>query len=240
LPLDHFEPFAATLGIMLYPELDEAGQRKARAATTKWLAEPLRRFYKDGHTVSNDKLFRIAVGAGESLNDLDDRCWGGTASGELVKAMWALFNTECSLASWNNAIRIAEQVAAREQKPGSRSKQWAARKTFLSVAHLWGAWSLRKGEFKQHPEVGYDGWTDFQFFLAEAEILRDWLQTWRPSRKKAEPLILKSLDMWRVPDGWRPPESQSGWPQTGRIPRPTLPEELLASLRPAGRPHKIR
>jgi hypothetical protein len=31
LPLDYPEPFAATLGVMLYPATDEADARKARA-----------------------------------------------------------------------------------------------------------------------------------------------------------------------------------------------------------------
>ena len=44
LPLEHFEPFAATLGVMLYPGLDEDDQRKARAFAAQWLALTVRRF----------------------------------------------------------------------------------------------------------------------------------------------------------------------------------------------------
>ena len=40
LPLDHPEPFAATLGVMLYPEIDEVDPPKARAFAAQWLASP--------------------------------------------------------------------------------------------------------------------------------------------------------------------------------------------------------
>jgi hypothetical protein len=43
LPLDSPEPFAATLGVMLYPGTDKSDQAKARAFAARWLAEPLRR-----------------------------------------------------------------------------------------------------------------------------------------------------------------------------------------------------
>jgi hypothetical protein len=49
-----------------------------------------------------------------------------------------------------------------------------AKDRFLSVAHLWAARSIRGGKSFQKPEVGYDASADFQMFLAEAEILRDW------------------------------------------------------------------
>jgi hypothetical protein len=48
---------------------------------------------------------------------------------------------------WNNAIKIAELIAAREKTKGSRTEQWEAKSRFLSVAHLWGAWSIRKRSF---------------------------------------------------------------------------------------------
>ena len=55
-------------------------------------------------------LMRIATDAGE-LDDLDGRWWGGTATGELFKTLWAIFNTDRALASWNNAIKIAARIA---------------------------------------------------------------------------------------------------------------------------------
>ena len=52
LPLNHPEPFSATLGVMLYP--DEADALKARAFAAQYLAEPMRRLYKAGGTLSHD------------------------------------------------------------------------------------------------------------------------------------------------------------------------------------------
>ena len=40
LPLDHPEPLAATLGVMLYPGDNEVSQKRARAFTAHVLAEP--------------------------------------------------------------------------------------------------------------------------------------------------------------------------------------------------------
>ena len=100
---------------------------------------------------------------------------------------------------------------------------------FLTVAHLWAAWSIREGKFTQHPEAGYDGFADFQAFLTEAEMLRDWGQNWRQARKKARPPL--PSDVWRVPDGRLPPQGLPGWPVIC-IPIMSLPNDLLADLRP--------
>ena len=48
---------------------------------------------------------------------------------------------------------------------------------------------------RSDPDVGYEGWHDCQFFLAEAEILTG------GERAKAEPPL--SAEAWRVPDGGR-------------------------------------
>jgi hypothetical protein len=108
LYLDHPEPFAATLGVMLYPATDKIDPPKARAFAAHFLADPLKRFHAAGHKLPYDALARIAADAGETLVDLDERWWGGTATGELFKTLLALAITNPELASWNNAIRIAE------------------------------------------------------------------------------------------------------------------------------------
>src|SRR5215468_1804658 len=101
-------------------------------------------------------------------------------------------------------------------KVGARSCL-QAKDRFLSVAHLWAARAIREGKSFQKPEAGYDASVDFQMFLAEAEILRNWGQAWRQPRTTSEPPL--SPDVWRVPDGWEPPARQPGWPKTGMIPR---------------------
>jgi hypothetical protein len=167
--------------------------------------------------------------AGQPLDDLDKRWRGGTATGDLFTTLWALFNTDRTLATWNNAVKIAELVATRAKASGSRSLQWEARRRFLSVAPLWGAWCIRKATFVTRPELGY---ADFQSFLAEAEILRDFGQTWRPARAKSEPLLPPGI--WKVPENWKPR------PETGKLCVLTLPEDLLSNLKPAGRRRKAR
>jgi hypothetical protein len=237
LPLDHPEPFAATLGVMLYPGTDNDEPLKARACAADWLAEPIRRCHEAGHKISYEALLRIAMdGRHQLLEDLDHRWWGGTATGELVKALFALSQTNAALTSWNNAIRIAELTATSANASGSRSAYWDVRRRFLSVAHLWGAWSIRGGMFGAHPDVGYDGYADLQSFLTEAEILCRWGQTWRPPRKNNKPLL--PAGVWHVPENWEPPVRQPGWPDTGKLPVLRLPEDLLAKLRPAGRPRR--
>jgi hypothetical protein len=187
---------------MLYPATVEADSCKARAFAAQFLAEPIRRLYDSGHTLTHDALLRIAMDAGQRLTDLEERWWGGSLAGELFKVFFTLGTTNPALASWNNAIKIAELVATREKTKGSRTAQFDARSRFLSVAHLWGAWSIRKRQFLSDPEVGYDGWADFQSFLAEAEILRRWGRTWRPARAKSEPPL--PPDAWQVPEDWEP------------------------------------
>ena len=124
---------------------------------------------------------------GALLSDLDDRWRGGLAVGDLFKALFILAKNKPALASWENAIRVYEISAKRAGSSGSRTELYQERSRFLSVAHLWGAWSIRKGNFGERLEVGYDGWADFQCFLTEAEILRDFGQNWRPSRAKSKP-----------------------------------------------------
>jgi hypothetical protein len=153
----------------------------------------------------------------------------------VFKTLFALANTDPPLASWKHAIQIVGETAKRNTVKGGRTKLLQAKDRFLSVAHLWAARAIRKGKSFQKPEAGYDASVDFQMFLAEAEILRHWGQTWR-QRATSEPPL--SPNVWRVPEEWEPPARQPGWPETGRIPHLTLSKELIAELKPAGRPRK--
>ncbi len=81
----------------------------------------------------------------------------------------------------------------------SRSLLHDIRSRYRSVTHLWTAWCIRGRAIRSDPDVGCEGWHDFQFFLAEAEILQRWGRTWRAERAKAEPPL--SAEAWRVPDG---------------------------------------
>jgi hypothetical protein len=238
LPLDP-EPFAATLGVMLYPGTDELERRKAASFQMLWLAEPIRRLKAERHPISQDTLLHLAVRAGERLDDLDERYWQGTATGELLKTVFALYNTNPALASWNNAVAIVERVASRARSRGSRSALWEARKHCLSVAHLWAAWCIREGRFETRPEVGYDGYADLQSFLVESEIIRNWAQGCSSAtHKNGKPFL--PPDILYPGESWQPLKRKPNWPDTGKIPVLKLAEDLLADLKlkPAGRPQK--
>jgi len=236
LPLDHPEPFAATLGVMLYPGVEDASRKRARAFAAQVLVEPLRIFQEAGNSVPDRELAQLAPDPDVALNDLDRRRWEGSAVGELFKALWLLARTDPARASWANAIRLAETTAARHRVSGARSALYEARRRFDSVAHLWGAWSIRGRRFQHNLSVGYEGAHDFQFFLAEAEMLRRWGRSWRAKRANSRPPL--PANAWRVPDGWEPPEHKPTWPRSGGIPDLILPEELLRDLPRLGRPRK--
>lgn len=237
LPLDHLEPFAATIGVMLYPGLARAEHRKAKACAAKIVSYASWRYgvAEANERLSREHIWRLNLEIiGAETRDVDERLFRGSIAGELLKAYFVLSEQNPAVASWENAIRIMERTTARDQARGSRTLCREALRDFKSVAHLWAAWTLRDRQFITDHTTGYDGWTDFQFLLAEAEILRDWGQHWRPPRAKA-PTPLPE-DVWRVPEAWRPPDRQPGWPMTGAIPCMTLPGTLIAGLRPAGRP----
>lgn len=139
LPLDHPEPFAATLGVMLYPGIDNDDPRKARALAAQWLAEPLRRFHEAGHSLSYEKLLRITTDAGCPLTDLDERNWGGTKTGDLFAYLFMLAARNRDLASWNNAATIVENISKSLGGKGARTKLWAAtRSVTLSQSPIFG------------------------------------------------------------------------------------------------------
>jgi hypothetical protein len=81
LPLDHPEPFATTLGVMLYPGTDDLEKCKAAAFKTHWLAEPIERLHAYGHQLSYNTLLQLTTKAGMILDDLNERGWAGTATG---------------------------------------------------------------------------------------------------------------------------------------------------------------
>ena len=47
--------------------------------------------------------------AGERLDDLEKRKWGGPAVGNMVKVYFALAWHHPDLASWNNAMNVVER-----------------------------------------------------------------------------------------------------------------------------------
>ena len=160
LPLEAPEPFAATLGVMLYPGFDETEKAKARVFASHWLAEPLRHSIEDGYQPAYQTLQYVALNGGGELPDVEQRFDGGVLTGELLKIVYILAESEPALASWSNAKKVLGTVAGR-----SRSLLYNLRDRFDCVAHLWAAWTIRDGKFRPQPDVGYDGYDDFQAFL---------------------------------------------------------------------------
>lgn len=144
LPLNYPEPFAATIGVMLYPAKNE--EKKARAAAASYLVEPIRMLHEAGQKLPYEKLISIYMDSKTQIDDRPGRYWGGRVVGEALKVLFALSNTDPTLASWENAFRVVETQAARAKGSGSRALFWAQKKRFLTVAHLWGALAIRRGQ----------------------------------------------------------------------------------------------
>lgn len=229
LPLDHPDPYMATLGIMLYPGLDEGDRRKAKAYAAQRLAITTRRMIEHGYQVPVEARARLYADSGEILDDLHKRWDGGLWVADLYVTLFALWGNHKRFASFENAIRACEPTAARTRTPGVRSTFMKAKKQFETVAHLWAAWGLRGGKLNPRPEVGYDARADFQVFLAEAEAFRDWGQNWHPKHTNAKAPLPE--EVWCVPDQWQLPERQPDWPEYGFY-CPSLPDDLLSDLRP--------
>ncbi len=233
LPFDQPEPFAATFGVMLYPDESETERRKACAYAAQHLAEPLKRAIKHGHRPSYDTLAWVATTGGKRLGDLDRWMRDGIWLGELTRIYYLLSYRHPHLASWENAARILEKTTG--PRGGSRSMFMDAKKRMRSVAHLWGAFAIRGFRFKQIPVIGYDYRDDFEYFLADAQMLKKWGLNWKPKRAKAgSPL---SDTMYELPGFWLP-HQRAGWPPVGGLTSADLDENLLEGLRPAGRPRK--
>ena len=82
------------------------------------------------------------------------------------------------------------------------------------------------------PDVGYHAYDDLLSFVAETEVLRNWGQNWKHAAANSPHPM--PIDAWRVTDGWQLPASRPGWPERGRVPYLSLPENLLTGLVASG------
>lgn len=240
LPLDFPDPFAATLGVMLYPGVDSKSRDRARSFASNLLgAGPLAEYFAAGGDLLKDALKQIALGGGGEVDDRSKR-WNEAAFsvGVPLKVLFALAHTEEKLVSWENAMLIVERTNPGPEYATSRASLTRFRREFLTVAHLWGAYALRDWQFIQDLSVGYTYADDFQSFLAEAEALRCWGQGYTPGRAKSCPIL--PAEMWTTPADWASPERREGWPDTGRIRAVELAAEQVAGLRPQGRPATLK
>jgi hypothetical protein len=234
LPLDYPEPFAATLGVMHYPGVDQESSSRARAYASQHLAEPVRRFHNAGHRLHYEALARIAMDSGEHLDNVERQFQAGLVMGDMLWIFFTLAHTHGSIATWNNTIRFAELAAPKFGVSGTRSALWDVKRRFQTVAHLWCAWSVRNGEFSADPEIEYAGLQEFLCFLIDAEYFRRWGQTWQASRSRSKPPLPE--DVWQVSKDSLPRIDLPASLRRGRIPLRRLDENVLAGLAPAGRP----
>jgi hypothetical protein len=144
-------------------------------------------FFEDGYDLPVDVSRRLLVDAGEPLPDPLERSQEALRIGEAFKVLFGLASSHSELASWSNAIKLVDLMGKRAKARGATTALWRARRRYILVAHLWAAWSIREGKFGALPAAGYDGYDDFQSFLTEAEILRDFGQNWRSRRAKSRP-----------------------------------------------------
>ena len=162
LPLDHPEPFAATLGVMLYPATDSADTARARAFASQMLAEPIRQFHEAGYILSYDTLERIAIDAGQPLIDLDERWEGGLATGDLFKTLYTLAKTIPRSPPGKTQSR-STKLARSALAPRAPARLCCEREIASYRSLTFGVpGQSAKGGSLQHPEVGYDGYADFQ------------------------------------------------------------------------------
>jgi len=158
--------------------------------------------------------------------------------GELFKILFAFANHNPERASWEYSARIVEKYATTAKVSGARTSIMAAKRRFLTVAHLWGAYSIRGRKFRERVEVHYHYADDFESFLTEAEILRKWGQTWKADAAKAKSPL--PAGTWAMPEIWTPRPRKPGWPPTGMIPDILLPHDLLPPPGRRGRPRRVR
>lgn len=216
---------------MLYPGLGEEDRKRAAAFTAQYLARPLRELHQQGGSIGYDDLLRIASTDQVPLNKLVDRTLHGRAVGEMFKVMIALAHTEPALASWNNAARIVSHEAKKKRAPSARSVLWAAKTEFATVAHLWGALSIR-GDFTADAAEGLTLADDFESFLTESEVLREWGQRFTSPRVDARPPLQE--EVWRVDPAWLAKHPIRKKARPGHLPHITLSDEHLGLLRSAG------
>lgn len=234
LPLDHLEPLAATLGIMLYPDEPQ----KAEAYAKWFLSRAIQKEIADGHKVAYETMRKFACAAPPCMHDVDLRLRMGFAVGTLLKVAFAIWGTDERLVSWRNAQKIvANETGNSCWKAGIKSLE-AWRLKLMAVAHLWCAFALRGGRIVPPGVTDFDGDLEFRYFLAEAECLRAWGQSFVAPRKKAVPLLPER--MWRTPVDWETPQPnfEGPGPVRGVIQATELLPEQAALLNLPGRPSK--
>lgn len=236
LPLNHADPFAATLATMHYPAAAEQSQRQT---LIDCLMPAIAVHRQSSRAIDYDHLMGRATSiAGGDLPDLNERVFEVTAVGQVVKTLFVLSWNHGRAASWANAYATASRHAGPIVK---RLASTAYLKVqcgrFKSVAHLCAALCMRDSKFEPKPLVGYGLVEDFHSFLAEAEWVRGWGLHWNRPMPAASPPFA-GVDMWQPPVFWYPLPRKTDWPRSGGVADLVLDPTLTGRLKVPGPPRK--
>lgn len=234
------EGLVGTFAAMLYPD-DEALRE---AFTAKALCEMTARCaVNNGKDVAvppevllaalqaEENPFRAAEAltrAGKFVG----RWYEGTVAGAQVEMVWALAHHAPQQASRRKAVYLMEIQATKDKRPGTKSQFGDIWSQYQPVAHLWAAFNTRRHRFRRIDEVGYTAWKDFEAFITEAEIYREWGENHYapPKQKKRTPLLDPALT-WKPPPNWVLTWHMSlGWPPPPTVPPFSLAEWMIEAL----------
>jgi len=228
LNLAQGEPWAETWGTMLFPE--DAAKRRSYIARLWSGFYPIYEKTGAGEPLPRSVLLSVMEAAEATPVERDeivDRHFKGLAAGEQLRVLFAIAQTEPKSASWNAAARLVEW-----QTKKSRAYLYDARRLFLPVIHLWGAFILRDQRFYADELCGYDALDDLYIFITEAMALLQWSMNFRLPRKKAKPTLNRQTgDFWTPPPVWSPPIPRPEWPRDGRLPAVSLEENWMRRTR---------
>ena len=200
---DETEIFATTLGIMLYPGLEEDELAKATAYTSQVLATPVKLLLEDGGSISSDYLRELYSGAGVPLDDIQKRWQSAEWVGDYMMIMATLCMSHPEYASQENAIRVMEEALSKANKSGVRSSILKAVKRYSGVAHLWATWSIRGYFVAATEQVDNRASKDFIKFLAESQsLLTIGLEWQRPGVRHVKKTMMDADTAWCVPKEW--------------------------------------
>lgn len=232
LPIDHPEPFAATLGIMLYPSEKPPDPQKADTFTGAYLVGPLKEFRRRGLDLRPEAEAIITPETGASIKDWPTRWRHGIAAGEVYRRYISLAAQTPKFASLNRARELHELEHAYQVNLIQKNNLKIICRIFRPVMHLWAALPDLQHRIAATQEDNYS--VAFEQFLLDAHALLVTGQQWRHKRNAAKPLL--DAKRWRFPDGWKSPLAGPGWPEQVLVPGLTLDESSLQGFRTAGRP----
>lgn len=166
--------------------------------------------------VTHDLVVRALEAEPHPLSDRGNPApWlAGQSAGEQLLLLLALSRHAPDHASRNKVLFLLEWQKHFHSLPGSKAEMDRAWQSHRSVAHLWAPFIARDGFYKID-EFGYTSAHDGVAFLMEAELMRQFGESFKPPGRDQP--ILDPAQTWRVPDTWRPMKWHPDWPPRGNI-----------------------